>query len=483
MKNLGDLLQFYPDKHSTLIEIDGDNFSHRSCTTQQLEQLAQSTAVYLKNQGYKQGDRIALISDNCLEFISCYLGICKLGATAVMISASLPQQQKLTLLNNSGSILVLCDQSINTDLPVITFDQLVQNLDLTCRFESYQPADSDIAVILHTSGSTGQPKRALISHKNRNNIFDKNNKQQFGSFKKFFANPFCHSMGMNTIDFTLFDKHDLIFLKKFVARNYLKTIDKFRPTHLVGVPSMFGVVVNCLDPDRKLDLSSVKRITMAGGPAQAILFDQLASTFKNASITVAYGSTELGPGIFGNHPTLPTPAGSVGCEISGTFYRLNNGVLEVRSPSVMKGYDDNSHRFTNDGYYVTNDIFTKDSNGFYYFVGRSDDMFKSGDHKIYPAEIEQVLENHSSVSKCVVIPISDTIKYFKPYAFVTLKNSFNVSALDLKNFLVDKLAPYQLPREIWIIDQMPLTTINKIDKQKLKSLAEQNLLHTSQGLL
>lgn len=475
MKNLGDLLQAWPDKHSTVIEVDADDLSYRSLGTQQLEQLAQSTAAYLKRQGYRPGDRIALVSNNCLEFIFCYLGICKLGATAVLISANLPRQQVVNLLDTSGSILVLCDHAINTDLPVITFDQLVQALDADCKFESYEPCDQDVAVVLHTSGSTGQPKRALITHRSRNSIFDKNNKQELQNFKKLFANPFCHAMGMNTIDLTLFDKHDLIFLKKFVAHNYLKTIHKFRPTHLVGVPSMFSIVVNQSHIDSDLDLSSVANILMAGGPAQPSLFDQLSRTFKNAFIKINYGSTELGPGVFGSHPTLPTPTGSVGCELPGIMYRLNHDVLEVRTPSIMKGYDDNSDCFTNDGYYVTNDIFTKDANGFYYFVGRSDDMFKSGDHKIYPAEIEQALESHPGVNKCVVIPISDPIKYFKPYAFVTLKNTFDVPSQDLKNFLFDKLAHYQLPREIWIIDQMPLTAVNKIDKQKLKSLAEQKL--------
>jgi acyl-coenzyme A synthetase/AMP-(fatty) acid ligase len=137
--------------------------------------------------------------------------------------------------------------------------------------------------------------------------------------------------------------------------------------------------------------------------------------------------------------------------------------------------DGKNDNFTHDGYYITNDQFEIDQDGFYYFIGRSDDMFKSGGNKIFPSEIEQVIEQHPSVDKCVTIPIRDPVKDFKPYAFVTLTLGSATTSQDLSNFLIDKLARYQRPRQIWILNSMPLTAVNKIDKQQLTALAEQNL--------
>jgi long-chain acyl-CoA synthetase len=224
-----------------------------------------------------------------------------------------------------------------------------------------------------------------------------------------------------------------------------------------------------------LDLSSVENITLAGGASNQILIDNLSKTFNRARVKNNYGSTEAGPGLFGPHPSLPTPPASVGCEKPDMSYRLVDGVLQIKSPYMMQGYDQGNRDFTQDGYYVTNDIFQKDHDGFYYFVGRNDDMFKSGGHKIFPAEIEQVLENHPWVNQCVVVPVPDPIKQFKPYAFVTV-NSLSITTVDqLKDFLKNKLANYQIPREIWVIDKMPLSSVNKIDRHQLKCLAQTKL--------
>ena len=149
---------------------------------------------------------------------------------------------------------------------------------------------------------------------------------------------------------------------------------------------------------------------------------------------------------------------------------------------VREGYDDKNSSFTHDGYYITNDQFEIDQDGFYYFLGRSDDMFKSGGNKIFPSEIERVIEQYPGVDKCATLPIKDSIKEFKPYAFVTLMPGSVITSQDLSNFLMDKLARYQQPRQIWILNSMPLTAVNKIDKQQLRVLAEHTLNEAQQLL-
>jgi long-chain acyl-CoA synthetase len=154
---------------------------------------------------------------------------------------------------------------------------------------------------------------------------------------------------------------------------------------------------------------------------------------------------------------------------------LADKILQVKSPLMMKGYDNQTGSFTHDGYYITNDQFEVDQDGFYYFLGRSDDMFKSGGNKIFPSEIERVVEQHPAIDKCVAVPISDPVKEFKPYGFVTLKPGAATTPEEIMVFLQDKLARYQMPRQIWILDNMPLSAVNKIDKQRLIILAGQHL--------
>jgi long-chain acyl-CoA synthetase len=467
--NLGDILQNQSDISCEITEVDPVELAQRTYTSQQLESHANAVAAYLSAQGYQPQDPVAIISNNCLEFIACHLGIMKLGAVSVLISSKSTQSQIQNMLQASQAKFIFADRHIDTGLPVTNLKNLLEKLQPSHEFKSYQPAPTDLAFILHTSGSTGQPKQVLYTHSARLKMHSADSVKK----KILFTSPMFHVMGINNLEMQLYSKNDLVFLKSFEPAAFLKTINLVRPTRLVGVPSVFHMMLLEEKILSTLDFSSVQEIILAGGATGQQLYDRLSQIFDRAQIYISYGTTEIGPKIFGPHPTLPTPPLSVGCEQPGAALRLVDGVLQVRSQFMMKGYGDNSHRFTDDGYYVTNDLFRIDSDGFYYFVGRSDDMFKSGGNKIFPSEIEQVVEMHPAVNKCVVVPVSDPVKDYKPYAFVTLDK--DIAVQELIQFASDHLAHYQLPRQIWIIDAMPLTIIGKIDYDKLKILTQQNL--------
>jgi long-chain acyl-CoA synthetase len=471
--NLGDLLNVHP-RVSDVIDVDPTNLNQRSCTTQQLDSTAQTLASHLYKEGYRPRDRIAILADNCLESIVCYLAILKLGGIVVMISSKATSSQVATMLQDSAVKLVFTDLQIDTNLVVFDLTQVLEKFASGIPFESYRPNDHDIAIIIHTSGSTGKPRRVNHTHRARLNILDLTGYSTYNS-RTLVANPFYHAMGIHALDTHLYKKNDVVFLKKFEPVAYLKAIDSLCPINLIGVPSMFAMLMLQQELIQTLNLSSVKHITLSGGATTQGLNTQLTQAFKNTKVQVGYGSTELGSKIFGDHATLPRPQMSVGCEREGILYRLADNVLQVRSPYMMKGYDDNNSSFTHDGYYITNDQFKIDQDGFYYFIGRSDDMFKSGGNKIFPSEIERVIEQYPGVDKCATLPIKDSIKEFKPYAFVTLMPGSVITSQELSNFLMDKLARYQQPRQIWILNGMPLTVANKIDKQQLTVLAEQNL--------
>jgi acyl-CoA synthetase (AMP-forming)/AMP-acid ligase II len=191
--------------------------------------------------------------------------------------------------------------------------------------------------------------------------------------------------------------------------------------------------------------------------------------------------------VFGPHPNgIPQPEMSVGYPhrevelrlVDGSDRNARQGVLEMKCPALMNGYHnrpDVRPPFTPDGYYVTGDVFRRDQDGFHYFVGRTDDMFVSGGENIYPADVERMLERHPGVAQAAVVPIDDDIKGQKPVAFVIAKAGHAPSEDEIKQFALAHAPAYQHPRYVWFLDQLPLASTNKVDRDALHRLAEDHL--------
>jgi acyl-CoA synthetase (AMP-forming)/AMP-acid ligase II len=134
--------------------------------------------------------------------------------------------------------------------------------------------------------------------------------------------------------------------------------------------------------------------------------------------------------------------------------------------------------FSEDGFYRTGDVFRRDDNGFYYFIGRIDDMFVSGGENIYPGDVERMLERHPDVGQAAVVPIDDEIKGQKPVAFIIPKGPHRPSVDDIKSFALANAPAYQHPRFVWFVDGFPLASTNKVDRGALRRLAEERLAKT-----
>jgi acyl-CoA synthetase (AMP-forming)/AMP-acid ligase II len=160
----------------------------------------------------------------------------------------------------------------------------------------------------------------------------------------------------------------------------------------------------------------------------------------------------------------------------------DQGVLQIKSPGIMLGYHKPEGRnppiknpFTEDGFYSTGDMFKRDQQGFYFFIGRSDDMFVCGGENIYPAEVELLIESHPDVAQAAVIAVDDDIKGQKPIAFVVKRPHTQVSASELKTYCLTNAPAYQHPRWIWFLDELPLASTNKVDRSFLKNEALQRI--------
>jgi acyl-CoA synthetase (AMP-forming)/AMP-acid ligase II len=206
--------------------------------------------------------------------------------------------------------------------------------------------------------------------------------------------------------------------------------------------------------------------------------------FPRATITNGYGTTEAGPIVFTTHPDgRPTPDLSVGVAhlqvelrlVAGNGDTASEGVLEMRCPALMTGYHNlpeaTAKALTPDGFYITGDVFRRDRDGFYYFVGRGDDMFVSGGENVYPGEIEAMLERHPDIHQAVVVPVDDELKFKKPVAFVVTRPGAVPSEAAVKGFALANAAPYLHPRRVWFLPEMPLAGTNKIDRRILAQRA------------
>ena len=154
------------------------------------------------------------------------------------------------------------------------------------------------------------------------------------------------------------------------------------------------------------------------------------------------------------------------------------GVLEMKSPAIMNGYHnrpDVASPITADGFYFTSDVFRRDENGFYFFVGRTDDMFVSGGENIFPGEVEKMLESHPDVIQACVVPVDDDIKGTKPVAFVVKREGSDLNEAKLKAFALANAPAYQHPRSIWFVDSLPLASTNKLDRKAMHDMAAERL--------
>jgi long-chain acyl-CoA synthetase len=203
--------------------------------------------------------------------------------------------------------------------------------------------------------------------------------------------------------------------------------------------------------------------------------------FPNAHIENGFGTTEAGPAVFGPHPQgLPRPPLSVGYPLPSIGCRLeegdraDQGVLALKTPALMPGYlnlPQATEARMRDGWYITGDVMRRDSNGFYFFVGRADDMFVCGGENVYPGEVEKLLERHHAVAQAIVVPAPDDIKGQIPVAFVVPRPGVRANVEEIKQFALREGPAYAHPRFVEFRTILPVAGTHKIDRSALTAEA------------
>lgn len=398
---------------------------------------------------YKIGDHVAVISENNIELIAYLYGSMRAGLIPVLINPNLPKSQIEYILQDSDAKCILRKEDFNS---IINYGE----------YESVDANENDNALCLYTSGTTGNPKGVMHTHGSRYWILKKHSASMVTN-RSAILTPIQYASALSNIQLSLFSGNSFVLFPKFSPKVVIPAIEKYNITTISAVTPLMNMILNEKVLLERTNLQSVRTIRLGASITKESTIVEAKKHFHNASIFLFYGITEIGPSLFGSHPTMKTPMMSVGYPIPEIQYRLVDGVLQIKTPTMFAGYKNKSDYLTEDGFYDTRDLFTIDENGFYYCHGRADDCFKSGGNMIVPQEIEKTIECHESILTCAVVPVDDAIKIFKPVCFYV----GSASPDDLREFLKDKIETYKLPREFWNIEEMPVTHGGKIDRKTL----------------
>jgi long-chain acyl-CoA synthetase len=493
--NLGDLIWRDRDLSKVAIVDLGGETAPREFTFAQLDAMAKGVARALLKRGLERGERVAILSANRTEYLAAYYGIMRAGLVAVPVNYRFPRSTIHFILVDCGATLVFCDAARRDDcpeMPVVVFGaEGSESFDAFLEpgeFKTVAAAPNEPAMFLYTSGSTGPPKGVVLSHQSHIWVVETRlGGQDLSQERYLIAAPLYHMNALALAKLACAAHATIVLLPQFSARDYIEAIERHRVTWLTAVPPMIAMMLRETDLLARTDLSSVKSVRMGSAPVSASLMANLRRALPHAAITNAYGTTEGGPVVFGPHPKgLPQPELSVGYPhpkvqlrlVDGANRNADQGVLEMKCPALMLGYHnrpDVPPPFTEDGFYITGDVFRRDENGFHYFIGRTDDMFVSGGENIYPAEVERMLERHPDVAQAAVVPIDDEIKGQKPVAFVLPKAGRAPSEEAIKQFALANAPAYQHPRFVWFVEELPLASTNKVDRAALQRMAQEKL--------
>ena len=481
--NLGDLLNPSGDPADLAVIDLHDPQAPRHVSHGDIDAQARAVARLLHGRGLRAGQRVGILSGNRAEYLSIYSGIARAGLVAVPLNNKAPADLIGYVAEDAELALVFVDaqqaSKVPVSVPSIGLDDdgpqgFQAQLDHGS-FDTVRPGSDDVAEVLYTSGSSGRPKGVPLTHAGQLWMADRRGLAPDSGQVAIIAQPLFHMAGLLVGKRVLREHGTAVILARFDAREYLHVLARYGVTHVQAVPTVLARLVREADLLASLDLSALRVISLGSAPMTRTLFDKVEAAFPHAKLTHGYGSTEAGGGLFGPHPAgLPTPPISVGVPLDGIEIRLREGpddsygVMQVRSPGVTRGYlnlpERNASAFDGD-WYITGDVMRRDSDGFYFFVGRADDMFVCGGENIYPGDVEKTLEKHPDVHQACVVPLPDEDRGQIPVAFVVGVPGSTLDAKALRQFAVDNGPVYQYPRRVAFVSELPLAGTDKIDRQ------------------
>ena len=464
-------------------------------TYAQWREAAGRMSRLLSSAGIEPGNRVGLMLPNVPAFPIAFYGALAAGAVVVPMNPMLKSREVGYYLSDSGARVVLAWHTAAGEAAKGAADAgaraiAVETPDLADLLAEHAPAteqagrgNDDNAVILYTSGTTGKPKGAELTHANlvRNaeltaQTLLENNPDDvtMGCL------PLFHVFGLTCgLNATVAAGGTLTLLPRFDPAKALEIIQRDKVTIFEGVPTMYAAILHL--PGADPAMAATLRVCASGGASMPVEIMRGFEEKFGCMILEGYGLSETSPVASFNHPDKVRKPGSIGTPVEGVQLKLIDdagqtvpegeiGEIAIRGHNVMKGYwgkPEATAEAITDGWFRTGDLAKVDSDGYYYIVDRKKDLIIRGGYNVYPREIEEVLHEHPAVAEVAVIGIPHPDLGEEVGAAVALIPGASATPDELREFAKDKMAAYKYPRQIWLVESLPKGPTGKILRREV----------------
>jgi len=458
-----------------------------------LDEASARVARMLESMGVEPGDRVGIMLPNVPYFPIAYYGVLRLGAVVVPMNVLLKARETGYYLKDPGAKVVIAwgdfgeaagagAEEAGAECVLVKpgeFEKLLgehEPLREVCDRDG-----SDTAVILYTSGTTGTPKGAELTHDNmRENaeiaveLFSIE-----GDAMTLGALPLFHSFGQTCgLNATMVAGGCLTLIPRFDPEKALEIIERDKVNIFEGVPTMFSAMLHA---KTTADTSCLK-VCASGGSAMPVEVMKAFEEKFGCKVLEGYGLSETSPVASFNHPDKERKPGSIGTPIRGVEMKLFDedgkevaegevGEIVIKGHNVMKGYwqrEDATSEAIKDGWFHSGDLAKVDADGYFFIVDRKKDMIIRGGYNVYPREIEEVLYEHPAVREAAVIAMKHDELGEEVGAAVALKEGQEATVEELQEFVKDAVAAYKYPRRVWLVDELPKGPTGKILKREIE---------------
>jgi len=472
-------------------------FKEHGFTYAEFDAHTDALAAGMAQLGIGAGDVVAVLLPNCLEFLEAWWAILKAGGVLCPVNPAYTGPEARYVVGHSEAVAVVTDaggasaivpeRGALADLRhVISIDEggdlSLGELVAEATVPSPQRRPDDLAAILYTSGTTGKPKGAMLTHRNQlvNATMGAELLPLSAGERVGLMLPLFHANAqVVTCLIPMMIGCEIVIWERFSASAFWRTVEQLRPVSISAVPTILAAVLNA--PGAPTGESSLRYVICGAAPLSVELLEAFQQRF-GIRVLEGYGLTEttcissINP-FYGDRK-----AGSIGLPIRGQQMRIaapdgsqtpdgELGEIAIKGPNVMAGYLKNPEATAEtirDGWLYTGDVGYCDPDGYFFIVDRSKDMIIRGGENIYPREIEEVLYAHEAVFECAVIGVPDSVRGEEVLAVVAPKPGVTLNLEELAEFAATRLARYKRPREFELYDVLPKTATGKINKGPLR---------------
>jgi long-chain acyl-CoA synthetase len=464
-------------------------------TYAELDDRSARLAALLKSKGVAPGDRVGVMLPNVLEFPIAYYGALRAGAVVVPMNVLLKRREIAFYLEDSGAKLLLAwhgfaaearDGAADAGAELIEVEP--QGFAATLAAQEPAPgladtAEEDTAVILYTSGTTGKPKGAELTHHNlfRNADVSSRTTSEIAAGDVVFGGlPLFHSFGQTvSMNASLMVGACLTLVPKFDPGAALETMQRDRVTHFYGVPTMYGALLH--HPGRESFDTSSLRTCITGGASMPVEVLRGFEEAFGAIVLEGYGLSETSPVSSSNHPDRERKPGSIGTPLEGVEMRVVDeddnevpqgevGEIVIRGHNIMKGYwqrPDATAEAMRGGWFHSGDMARVDEEGYFFIVDRKKDLIIRGGYNVYPREVEEVLYEHPQIREAAVVGVPHDEWGEEIGAAVVLHDGEELAPEEISAYVKERIAAYKYPRLVWFLGELPKGPTGKILKREI----------------